>query len=88
MMAFTPLLSRHARILCAKRCDVHIRHQYGDRYYTATECKIGQNTTQRRVAVKDAQRWLKQADCWNAIACCYPVELSKDGPTTASAEAR
>ncbi len=66
----------------AKRCDVQIRYQYGDRYYAATECKIGQNTTQRRVAVEDAQRWLKQADCWNAIACCYPVELSEDGPTT------
>lgn len=65
-----------------KRCDVQIRRRYGDRYYTATECKIGQNTTQRREVVKDAQRWLKQSDCWNTIACCYPVELSKDGPTT------
>lgn len=66
----------------AKRCDVQIRRRYGDRYYAATECKIGQKKAQQRDAVKDAQRWLKQADCWNAIACCYPVELSKDGPTT------
>ena len=66
----------------AKRCDVQIRRRYGDRYYTATECKIGQNKTQQREVVKDAQRWLKQSDCWNAIACCYPVELSEDGPTT------
>ena len=65
-----------------KRCDVQICRRYGDRYYTAVECKIGQNTTQQQAAVKDAQRWLKQADCWNAIACCYPVELSKDRPTT------
>ncbi len=66
----------------AKRCDVQIRHQYGDRYYTAVECKIGQNRTKQREAIKDAQRWLKQSDCWNAIACCYPVELSEDGPIT------
>ena len=62
----------------AKRCDVQIRRKHGDRYFTAVECKIGQTTTQRRDAVKDAQRWLKQADCWNTIAVCYPDHLSED----------
>ena len=62
----------------AKRCDVQIRRKYGDRYFTAVECKIGQTATQRRNAVKDAQRWLKQADCWNTLAVCYPDRLSKD----------
>ena len=62
----------------AKRCDVQIRRRHGDRYYTAVECKIGQSSTQRLAAVKDAQRWLKQTDCWNAIALCYPTELSQD----------
>ena len=66
----------------AKRCDVQIRRQHGDRYYTALECKIGQSKTQRQAAVKDAQRWLKQAECWNAIALCYPEELSEDRPLT------
>ena len=31
----------------------------------------------RRAAVKDAQRWLKQSDCWNAVALCYPKELAE-----------
>ena len=62
----------------AKRCDVQIRQKHGDRYFTAVECKIGQAATQRQNAVKDAQRWLRQADCWNAIALCYPDHLSKD----------
>ena len=62
----------------AKRCDVQIRHKYGDRYFTAVECKIGQAATQRHNAVKDTKRWLRQADCWNAIALCYPAHLSKD----------
>lgn len=62
----------------AKRCDVQIRRRHGDRYFTALECKIGQSSTQRRAAVKDAQRWLKQTDCWNALALCYPEELSED----------
>ena len=66
----------------AKRCDVQIRHKHGDRYFTALECKIGQSSTQRRAAVKDAQRWLKQTDCWNAIALCYPQELSHDQRAT------
>lgn len=66
----------------AKRCDVQVRRRYGDSYYTAVECKIGQNATQRRAAVKDAQRWLKQPDCWNAVALCYPEELSEDSEET------
>ena len=66
----------------AKRCDVRIRRRHGDRYFTALECKIGQNSTQRQAAVKDAQRWLKQSDCWNALALCYPEELSEDRPAT------
>lgn len=66
----------------AKRCDVQVRRRYGDSYYTAVECKIGQNATQRRAAVKDAQRWLKQPDCWNAVALCYPEDLSEDREET------
>lgn len=60
----------------AKRCDVQIRNRHDDRYYTALECKIGQKKTQRKEVIKDAQRWLKQPDCWNATALCYPQELS------------
>lgn len=66
----------------AKRCDVQIRRRHGDRYFTALECKIGQSTTQQKAAVKDAQRWLKQSDCWNALALCYPKELSEDSGVT------
>ena len=66
----------------AKRCDVQIRRRYGDNYFTAVECKIGQNAAQRRSAVKDAQRWVKQPDCWNAIALCYPEDLSEDREET------
>ncbi len=62
----------------AKRCDIQIRREYGDRYYTALECKVGQTLEKQREAVKDAQRWLKQSDCWNAVACCYPPQLTKE----------
>ena len=71
----------HART-GAKRCDVQIRRKHGDRYFTALECKIGHDVSQRRDAVKDAQRWLKQSDCWNAIALCYPKELSEPEQNT------
>ena len=66
----------------AERCDVQVRRKHGDRYFTAVECKIGQGTTQQHAAVRDAQRWLKQTDCWNALAVCYPEELSEDSPAT------
>lgn len=62
----------------AKRCDVKVRLKRGDRYFTAVECKIGQNTTQQQKAVGDAQRWLKEGGCWNSIALCYPARLSED----------
>ena len=65
-----------------KRCDVEIRRQHGDRYYTAVECKIGHSSIQKGAAVKDAQRWLKHTDCWNAISLCYPAALSQDQPET------
>ena len=65
-----------------KRCDVQIRRKHGDRYYTALECKIGQNETQQNAAVKDAQRWLKQSDCWNAVALCYPKEIAEPKEST------
>ena len=60
-----------------KRCDVEIRRKHNDRHYTAVECKIGRKVTQRKAAVKDAQRWLKQLDCWNAVALCYPEEVAE-----------
>ena len=66
----------------AKRCDVQIRRKHGDRYFTALECKIGHDAPQRKDAIKDAQRWLKQSDCWNAVALCYPQELSEDSQKT------
>lgn len=66
----------------AERCDVQVRRKHGDRYFTAVECKIGQGTTQQHAAVRDAQRWLKQTDCWNALAVCYPEELSEDSAAT------
>lgn len=66
----------------AERCDVQVRRNYDDRYFTAVECKIGQGPTQQHAAVRDAQRWLKQSDCWNALAVCYPEELSEDSPAT------
>ncbi|MXY15257.1 MAG: hypothetical protein F4Y53_06230 [Proteobacteria bacterium] len=62
----------------AKRCDVQIRLKHGDRYFTAVECKIGQGPGQKREAVEDAQRWLREGDCWNSIALCYPDRLSED----------
>ena len=66
----------------AKRCDVQIRRKHGDRYFTALECKIGHDAPQRKDAVKDAQRWLKQSECWNAVALCYSQELSEDSQKT------
>ncbi len=66
----------------AKRCDIQIRRKHSDRYYTALECKVGQNESQQKAAIKDAQRWLKQPDCWNAVALCYPNELAEPEKST------
>ena len=60
-----------------KRCDIRIKRKHSDRYYTALECKVGQNATQKKAALKDAKRWLGQSDCWNAIALCYPKEIAE-----------
>lgn len=60
----------------AKRCDVQIRNRHDSSYYTALECKIGQSRTKCENAVKDAKRWLRQSDCWNAVALCYPQEIA------------
>jgi len=65
-----------------KRCDVQIRRRHGDRYFAALECKIGQSATQKQAAIKDAQRWLRESECWNALALCYPEELTEDRPDT------
>ncbi|MYB39612.1 MAG: SAM-dependent DNA methyltransferase [Gammaproteobacteria bacterium] len=64
----------------AKRCDVQVRGRASPDYYTAIECKVGHTETQRRAAVKDAQRWLVQADCWGAVAVCYPPEMADSTP--------
>ena len=64
-----------------KRCDVQIRDQHNDPYFTAVECKIGHGSKQMDDAIKDAKRWLKQPDCWNSIALCYPPNLSKETQT-------
>ena len=65
-----------------KRCDVQVRRNHGDRYYTALECKNGQNNPRRKVAAKDAQRWLRQSDGRNAVALCYPKEVAEPRETT------
>lgn len=38
----------------SKRCDVRVYRKHGDRYFTAIECKIGQDKTRRAASVKDA----------------------------------
>ena len=65
-----------------KRCDVRVYRKHGDRYFTAIECKIGQSRNQLSAAVKDAQRWLKDTNCWNAIAVCYPAAFAEDSADT------
>ena len=65
-----------------KRCDVRVYRKYGDRYFAAIECKIGQSRNQLAAAVKDAQRWLKDSNCWNAIAVCYPAAFAEDSVAT------
>ena len=74
----TPEQTRRATGL--KRCDVQARDQQDDHYYTAVECKIGQEETRKRAVVKDAIRWLKRRDCWHAVAVCYPRALADDSP--------
>lgn len=64
-----------------KRCDVQIRQQHNDRYFTAVECKIGQTEDKQKGAIKDAKRWLKHSDCWNSIALCYPKTFSTERRT-------
>ena len=64
----------------AKRCDVQVRSRTSPDFYTAVECKIGHGEAQHRAAVRDAQRWLGQADCWGAVAVCYPQELADSTP--------
>ena len=49
---------------------------------TALECKVGQHKAQRNAAVKDAQRWFRQSDCWNAASLCYPKELAEPKENT------
>ena len=74
----TPEQTRRATGL--KRCDVQARNRPDDHYYTAVECKIGQEETQKRAVVKDAVRWLKRRECWHAVAVCYPRSLADDSP--------
>ena len=66
----------------SKRCDIRIKRKHSDRFYTALECKIGQDSTQKKAALKDAQRWLHHSDCWNAIALCYPRDLAEPRRST------
>ena len=68
----------------SKRCDVQIRDQHSDQYFTAVECKIGQKSSQKNAAIKDAKRWLEEPDCWNSIALCYPSNLSEETQTDLS----
>ena len=68
----------------SKRCDIRIKRKFSDRFYTALECKIGQDNAQKKAALKDAQRWLRHSDCWNAIALCYPKEIAEPRKSTLS----
>lgn len=63
-----------------ERCDVQARDRQEDHCYTAVECKIGQEDTQKRAVVRDAVRWLKRRECWHAVAVCYPRTLADDSP--------
>ena len=74
----TPEQTRRATGL--KRCDVQARNRPDDHYYTAVECKIGQDEPRRQAVVKDAVRWLKRRECWHAVAVCYPRSLADDSP--------
>ena len=65
---------RTTRRTGGKRCDVEIRRKHGDRYYTVVECKIGQNVSQRKAAVKDVQRWLKRVGVQPSL-CASQVEV-------------
>ncbi len=65
----------------SKRCDIQIRQHHTDRYFSAVECKIGQSSNQRNAAIKDAKRWLRQSECWNSIALCYPTRISEEKQT-------
>ena len=81
-------------MICTPRRSRRIRRQaqsvamsrFDDDTATAisrrSSAKFGQRSTQRQAAVKDAQRWLKQTDCWNALALCYPEELSEERRAT------
>ncbi len=60
-----------------KRCDVQVRLKHGDFFYTAIECKKGQDKQQKKKAAHDLKRWWKDDDCWNAIALCYPESLAE-----------
>ena len=60
-----------------KRIDVQAKEDNARQFYTAIECKIGQGSDRQSAAVRDAQRWLEDADCTNAIALCYPDSLKK-----------
>ena len=66
-----------------RSCDITVRENADDHNFTAVECKHGQNATNKREAVKSAQRWLQNPACWNAVALCYPAELK-----TAATDAR
>ncbi len=68
-----------------KSCDITVRENHDGHNFTAVECKHGQNATNKREAVRNAQRWLKNPACWNAIALCYPDEL-KDSPADLTTE--
>ena len=60
-----------------KRCDVQVRLKPKDFFYTAIECKKGQDKQQKKKAAQDLKRWWKEDDCWNAIALCYPESLAE-----------
>lgn len=61
-----------------KRPDISVYEKMGDRYFTAIECKIGQDINAQKRAVKSAERWIDEPDCWNVVALCYPQEFSKE----------
>lgn len=58
--------------------DIRIHEKHGDKYFTAVECKIGQDKSTQNEAINNARRWLENSECWNAIALCYPEKFGEN----------
>lgn len=77
-------LPEHQTKLNSKRKypDIRIHEKHGDKYFTAVECKIGQDTSTQKEAINSARRWLENSECWNTIALCYPEKFGENTSVT------